>query len=230
MGRIYSRGKKRYVSVTTVLGILAKPGLWYYYGKHGTALATKLTRIARIIGTKFHKFAEIDGVNPKKANKLYEKWSKAGKFKTKSGKKLWGLVNQYWRIKERFNIHPLETEFNFYYENKKKTILYGGTIDEIGFVEVLKGESKLLLIDWKTSGAVYWDNVLQCAAYLEGLKFEHKKLYDKIEGILVISFDKKNPYGAPANKIITDKKLLHKLYIKGFVSAYKLYKLKAEKF
>lgn len=56
----YHRDGKEYISVTKVLSYIDKPGLRYYYGKHGTVKAEEMSSEAKDIGTKVHDLVRQD--------------------------------------------------------------------------------------------------------------------------------------------------------------------------
>jgi hypothetical protein len=98
MSRVYLIGNNKYPSVTTILGVINKPGLMYYYGKHGTKKAQTLSNHFRIMGIRLHKYIECDFHN--KSQKFYDLIKKKGKLDGKAGQRLQDMIDQYHWFKE----------------------------------------------------------------------------------------------------------------------------------
>ena len=216
--RLYLIGKTKYPSVTTILEVISKPGLMYYYGKHGTQKAILLANKSRIIGNRLHKYIEYDCQG--KAKQYYDLLKSKGKLETtkKSGKKLQDMMNQYLTFKTIYQFKPLLSEETIH----SRTYFYAGTVDSIG--TIVHQEKQLLLItDWKSSGKVYDEYLLQTVAYLKA--YEEMNSDKHLDGVCCVSFNKELLDRNPDIKIVTDKAQLDEMF-EVFLCALKLYNWK----
>ena len=186
--RTYIKGEKRYTSVTTILNIINKIGLMYWYGKFGIAKCTRIKNAAKKIGNKLHKYIYYDTKSSKVAHKYYLKMNKRKYFNKGYGRKLWGMINQYERFKALYHFRPLYSEVTVVHKKKK----YAGTADSIGYIKWEK-KDYLVLLDWKTSTTIYVETLFQMVAYYFAFKKYKKKI--KIEGVVCVSFNKEQTDG-----------------------------------
>ena len=205
--RLYIIGNTKYPSVTTILDILDKPGLRYWYGKHGTKKASMLSGKAANIGNRLHKYIELDKKG--KGDKYLEKLKKKGKY----GRKLWRMVNQFERFKSTYSYKPVDVEKTVYSKRYK----YAGTLDGLGTIFIVKKIKQhrhmkiyLVITDWKSSGKIYPEYILQVVAYFFALMEMHPGT--RISGICIASFNKEEDYGEPDIKLILNKKKLKKIF------------------
>lgn len=213
MGRVYTKKNKHYPSVTTILNIINKPGLMYWYGKHGTAKATEIKKRSAVLGKRTHKYVEMDTIG--KGKKYKDRLTRKGIFHRASGEALLGMFNQYETFKHIFKYRPIKAEKTVYSDKYK----YAGTLDNLGWIWHKK-RTWLVLCDWKTSGKVYWDALLQCVAYFKALHEASPGC--KIEGICCVAFNKEDPRALPDMRVITNPKLIDYLF-KAFLAARTLW-------
>ena len=204
--RLYVIGNIKYPSVTTILDVLNKPGLMYYYGKHGTKKASLISRMAATLGNRIHKYIELDRNG--NGDKYLERLRKEGKYK----RKLWRLVNQYERFKANYKYIPMKVEKTIYSKKHK----YAGTLDGLGTITRIKKikprllKTNLIVADWKSSGKIYPEYILQVVAYYFAVKEMHPGI--KLSGICIVSYNKEEDYGEPDIKLILNKKKLRKIF------------------
>ena len=215
--RLYIKKGKKYPSVTTILNIINKPALMYWYGKLGIAECTKIKNSAKKIGLKLHKYIEYDAKSPKKAHEYYKKMNGRDYFRRGYGRKLWGMINQYEKFKALYKFRPLYSEITIVHEEEG----YAGTADSIGYIR-WKGKDYLVLLDWKTSTSIYVETLFQMVAYYKAIRKYKKKL--KIKGIMCISFNKEQTDGEYGLRFIKNKTILKELY-QGFLYAKGLYEV-----
>jgi hypothetical protein len=127
--------------VTTVLSVIAKPGLMMWYGKHGNQKCREISNEAKIFGDKLHAVLEqrING----------QQLQLDQKFTTIIAN--FDLVTPGWKW--------LGTETVVLNEQH----MYGGTYDALAEVEGVK-----TLVDFKTSsdGRAWPEHQLQVSAYM----------------------------------------------------------------
>lgn len=201
--RVYLIGNEKFPSVTTILDIISKPGLLYYYGKYGTQKAEAMSNVARIMGNRLHKYINRDFQG--KAKAFYDLLERKGKLKNnKSGKRLRDMINQYLTFKSTYNFTPIKSEETVY----SKKYGYAGTVDSVGQISY-QGKKLTMMFDWKSSGKVYNEYLLQIVAYL----FAYKEMKPKthFDGICCVSFNKELLDREPAIKIVTDAKQIEDL-------------------
>lgn len=216
--RVYLVENHKYPSVTTILDIINKPGLMYYYGKHGTQKAMTLANKSRIIGNRLHKYIEKDCAG--NAKPYYELLKSKGKLspEKKHGQKLQDMINQYLIFKTVYQFEPHSAEQTVYSRLHK----YAGTIDSIGTV-VYKGLKLLVILDWKSSGKVYDEYLLQVVAYLYAYKEMHPEAL--IDGVCCVSFNKELMNREPDIKLVSDQAVITEMF-DVFLSALKIYNWK----
>lgn len=138
----YEKGDKKFVSVTTLLDLLDKPGLRYFYGTHGTERATQIVRRAAGIGHDLHG--------------VVEGYFKTGKLPEKLNGDIEICGRNFTKFVERFKPKAIFNEQVVYDEK------YGiaGTLD--AYLEI---EGKNIILDWKTSNSFYETHLIQLNAY-----------------------------------------------------------------
>lgn len=210
---MYNIKGKDYPSVTTILEVIGKPRLMYWYGKIGTAAATKQKKQAAALGSKFHKYVlkESEG----KGEKFIRILRKKGKFKGK----LWNLVNQFLKFKDLYHFRSLKSEHLIYSKKHK----YAGTLDALGYITINK-KTYLVILDWKTSGKVYLEYRIQMSAYFYA--YLEKNPETKLNGICCAAFTKSDADEVVGYevKLITNKKKIRR-YFEGFLAAKVIYDL-----
>ncbi len=159
---------EKYPSVTEILGSVPKPWLDKWKDKWGV-LATRKTACANSVGTAFHAGAE--------------RLSRREDVYIPPNRRLAGMLC---RVEEWINesgFVPAETELHVVSHKYK----YHGTLDAIG--TILRYKKMLIIIDYKSSSAIYDDMAEQLAAYAEAY-FEMTGIRIKIGLIVHVSKDK----------------------------------------
>ena len=136
--RYYEIENKKYPSVTTITSLLSKPQLYFWYGKHGTQKCKELSAAALKIGQELHDYINqclITRVNTPPKNMCQENFIKFDQ-------------------KYRPQVVMVEQVVH------SATAKFAGTLDA-----VLQIEKKNILVDWKSSSALYEDYALQVHAY-----------------------------------------------------------------
>lgn len=139
--------KLEFPSVTSVTAMLNKPALQFFYGKYGTAEASRISKEGREIGDWVHDY-------------------RAHYFK--------GTVSTNQKVDQKYlqsvrNFHAFVDKF------KPKSVLleqfvyslqfgYAGTLDD-----VLRIGKKNILVDFKSSNSIWDDYELQVTAYFSAL-------------------------------------------------------------
>lgn len=190
-GRYYTINDESYPSVTTILRIINKEALLYYFGKYGTKKAQELSKTAMDLGSEVHKKierfvrAEID------IDKGYLPISKEAEIPFDA------FLN--WIMNNK--IEWLESEKTVHSD----THSYAGTLDAVAIVN---GEK--CIIDFKTSAGFYPEYELQLEAYryawtemkivekdaitnlILHKKSVHDVVFDNIRKMLCVRLDKKS--------------------------------------
>jgi ATP-dependent exoDNAse (exonuclease V) beta subunit len=167
--RFYDIDGEKYPSVTTILQVIAKPGLMYFYGKHGIEGAEKKKMDAADIGTMAHQAIE---------KILQGKITSMSQVDQRVNEPVQAFFN--WREKNKFK--PIDMEMTVY----SKKFKYAGTLDTVGLIK-----DRLAVIDFKTSNKIWPEYGLQIAAY----KNAYEEMTDKkINSRWVIRLDKKKPF------------------------------------
>lgn len=151
---------KGWPSVTKIISVLDKPGLVYWYGKHGTEKCSQLKREAEEFGTEFHEAVE---------QLLQEKKDKA--FLDTPYDLACQLYFKWWKAQPR-EVVCLEKEV------EHKSLKYHGCFDAL-----IRSENKLYLVDWKSSARFYDTMGLQLAGYRMALESMGEEVPD--DGIIV---------------------------------------------
>jgi hypothetical protein len=163
-GKYFVNGEEFY-RVTSILGVVAKPMLLFWYGKVGNEAAKKILEESSLLGSSVHNLLERLGKGEdikyypcdlhKRAVSDMKKWLKKNKVEF---------------VETEHRIH--HTEYHF-----------AGTCDAI-----VKIDGELVLLDYKTSGACYNTYALQLAAYKEA--YEHMNPGKKISRAILLRFEK----------------------------------------
>ncbi len=182
----YKVDGKRVPGVTTIIGRFKDSGgLIYWAGKQGERVERgEIDHIydtrdeAASLGTLVHEMVEahIDGVE------FYFPGEKQGddrqQINVEDKEKVWAAYGAYFEWQKNCGMEFVAQEIPLVSEQ----YLFGGCPDAIARIN-----DKLCLIDWKTSGGVYPDYLIQLAAY--------KHLWEEagnepIEGFHLCRFDK----------------------------------------
>lgn len=127
--------------------MLNKPALLYFYGKHGTAEATRISKEGREIGDWVHKYRE----------NYFKGTVTPGQ---QIGQKYLQSVRNFHTFVDKYNPKSVLLE-QFVYSTQ---FGYAGTLDD-----VLKIKKKNILVDFKSSNSIYEDYELQVIAYFTAL-------------------------------------------------------------
>lgn len=157
--RHYHIGKKKYVSVTTPLGIISIPWLKVWEARVGKTMCRKVGARASSYGTKVH--ALCDDICLGKEIKPTKKYKK-----DMAAFKVWFDEN----VEE-----VVATEQALWSDE----VMVAGRVDFIGRI---KGRPGLTIVDWKT-GRLKKEHFLQLAAYA---KLAKERGTEGIEGRLVV--------------------------------------------
>lgn len=168
-------GVGRLPSVTTILSVIAKPALYGWYAKHGSAKAlavmdslkerslTLHDAIWEEFGAGFFRngtsLSEEAADYGKQAHAIIEKILKQGDVEWQFPSTPVQVVNAVgaflaWRERTQFRV--IKTESRVY----SKKLRYAGTCDAIG-----ETKDGITLIDWKTSRGIYPEYQIQAVAY-----------------------------------------------------------------
>lgn len=132
-----------YSRVTSVLQIINKPMLYFWYGKHGTKKCREIGLEARTRGTLVHKLIE----------KIMKGEELKGQYTPEATQRL--LIFNRWKELHTFKNYTLEESL---YSHRLKV---AGTCDFVGFID-----NELAVADWKTSKDIYFEYPIQIAAYM----------------------------------------------------------------
>jgi len=158
-------------SVTTIINVLDKPGLVYWYGKNGTAECNRIKEESATFGTHVHS--------------LIEAWltGKPGgvvEVDTMPTQEEMACFSSFQEWYKTSGLTPLCTEPEDAVISKEFN--YQGTWDFIG-----RHDNAVIVADWKTSNALYDTVGLQLAAYAQ--------LYGESQGLTGNAIWKLIPHG-----------------------------------
>lgn len=172
----YSLEGKKIPSVTTILNVISKPALMYWYGKHGTKECQRLLKEAGSYGDMVHTITQnfLEGQR--------QKVTADQKIILKNLKS----VTKGWQW-EGFEVVLINKEYG-----------YGGTCDGIATID-----SKRTLVDFKTSKGVWPEFSLQMAAYEACETADGGKKLD-IEQVRILHLDKETLSWSVLNIDTTD--------------------------
>jgi len=151
--------------VTTITGVIAKNGLFFWYGKFGTAECERIKEESSRFGSAVHEIIEasLSGQEPA-----------LGAVQAQ-------IMNNFKVAFKGYKTIANEVII------KNKEHMYGGTADCVA-----EKDGKLILIDWKTSKDIYPENYLQLAAYKEGLKNNYEGTSYKIDKCQIFHLNKES--------------------------------------
>jgi hypothetical protein len=137
----------KYPRVTRIKSVINNPGLSYWQSTVGKKKANEIMKKRGDFGTRIHKLIQITLNGEKVDLKNYDE-------ETETTMKLFKdfLVEH--------DLQPELVEQHLWFKLSEK-YRYAGTADFIGYVD-----GKLMLLDWKTSKAIYPDMWLQLSAYI----------------------------------------------------------------
>lgn len=166
-------------SVTTVINVLDKPGLVYWYGKHGTEECNRIKTAAATFGTHVHDLIQADIETSKgqvfiPSEEGYSKEELACFYNFREWYKTSGLNP----ISTEPEDAVISTRFN-----------YQGTWDFIG-----RKDGRILVADWKTSNQLYDTVGLQLSAYAqlfgEDQGWSQEEIWKQIPDGMAVRIDK----------------------------------------
>lgn len=188
------KGRDR-ISVTTVLALIDKPGLRYWFGKHGTTECNRLSKLAAGIGTDLHSYDEYyfgeTEVPPQNNDPKYL-----------------NSVKNYHRFMDLFKPKNVAGNLLVHYEDGEDT--YAGTLDRI-----LETGPFSVLWDYKTSAEIYDEYIIQANAYYWALLWCVRngiiKLERVPEKIGILRLDKEEIFNPKKDVLVLDpdEKILH---------------------
>jgi hypothetical protein len=138
--------------VTSVLGIINKPALVYWYGQNGTRKCREILKSSAAFGTDLHAYIEyylktgLDPEIPIETPKDEDKKKLFYKYKD------WATQNGVVCVEAELRVHSLRWG-------------YAGTLDSL-----VRCNGKLEIHDYKTSKSFYETYQLQLMAYLVAMK------------------------------------------------------------
>lgn len=208
-------GKDR-VSVTTVLSLIDKPGLRYWFGKHGTTECNRLSKLAAGIGTDLHSYDEYyfgeAEVPPQNNNPQYL-----------------NAVKNYHRFMDL--LKPKNIVGNLLVHNEDGEDTYAGTLDRI-----METGPYSILWDYKTSSEIYDEYIIQVNAYYGALAYCVRKGIIKIdrlpEKVGILRLDKEEEFNPEKDILVLDpdKKILETFFnlLKSFNGLHNLKQYRKE--
>lgn len=160
--RHYLIDGERVVRVSTVLSVISKPGLQFWYAKWGLQECRRQSQVATDFGTRFHKCMELHAqgsllpwdVDPDVAPHVD--------------------AARRWFDEHVIEVVAIERRIH------SRRHDYAGTADLIARLRGVEGvpDDRPVACDWKTSKAIAWEYGLQLSAYLEGSREEGHDLGD----------------------------------------------------
>lgn len=188
----YVVGEEEYISSTTVLSVISKgDGLLSWYGKLGFEKGKEIMMQKAVFGKKVHKCLELYLQGHLKSFDLQPEDVK---------KHLLGY--QQWL--EKVNLEIIDTERIVWSD----TYRFAGTLDVVA-----KIKDDYVIIDFKTSSAIYSTYFLQLASYAVAL-WEREKI--RISRLIVVRSDNNGEIE------VQERNDIKKLF-KVFLSAYVIY-------
>lgn len=228
----YGIDGREYPSVTTILGVLAKPALiqWAsnvavdYLASHSSSndMFTALVGTSSIRNDEFdnarnaYKDKSTDALDTGSVvHNAIDAYIKTGSYHLDEGMVEENrCMESFIRFTHEHNVEFVENEMTVFDPVKR----YAGTLDAVA-----KIDGKRYVIDFKTSSAIYSENWMQVAAYRGAYnKMKRKSGY----GIAVLRLDKNEP--KYELKLITDQKKISRYY-KAFTHLVAYYYLIAKR-
>ena len=160
--RHYLIDGERVVRVSTVLSVISKPGLMFWYGKWGMQECRRQSQVATDFGTRFHKCMELH------AQGSLLPWDIDP-----------DIAPHVDSARRWFDRHVAEVVA---IERRVHSRRHGfaGTADLIARLRDVEGvpEDVPVACDWKTSKDIAWEYGLQLSAYLEASREEGHPIGD----------------------------------------------------
>lgn len=169
----YPKKWDKYPSVTEILSIIAKPGLINWFKNKTKEEIAIVSEKSLNIGSTVHKI--INDLDTKTSLEIDVKYPEEVK----------SCISNYWHWKEKNNITVINSELKML----NRMSGYKGTLDKIA-----NKKNKIILIDWKTSKAIYPEYILQCIAYKYLYEFN---FITEISECWIIRLDKTLPIFEP---------------------------------
>ena len=235
--RFYEIDGVKYPSVTTVLNVVNKPAIGFWYRKEALlevernweTLASKLTagvhiedalkEITALAKSKpdeiLQEALDIGSEVHKHLEFITKKWIATGKMQVGglvvSTEAVDNCLQAFYHWAEMHKFQPIESELTVY----SKKLGYAGTLDAIG-----KVDGKLAVVDYKSSKACYPEMGMQLSAYRHA--YAEMRGERKVDEMWILRLGKNDGefeavrYNAPAKQML------------GFKGALKLWKWKQE--
>ena len=202
---------KRVPSVTTVLGVMAKPQLVYWANKIGLEgiKVNEYVDDKAVIGTLAHYMAECDvnGVTPD-----YQSEVECSDEQIEQAKVCFDKYLEWKSYQDEFE--PMFSEIPLVSEEHQ----YSGTFDLIA-----KLNGKVTLIDFKTCSSIHYEALIQTVAYKKMI--EENNLVDKIEQIVILRIGRDENEGFECYEVREDR---WDIYFDVFLTCLKMYQLNKE--
>lgn len=203
----YHINNNNYPRVSYVLEMIAKPGLMNWFKNSKASDIKKTQAVALDIGKKAHKLAErISKGELIKLSEIRE---------IKKIPQLYNCLVSFCKWKNEENIEFLDAEKKVWSDKH----CYAGTLDGIAR---RKGSKALILVDYKSSKAIYDEYPLQAIAYKVAYE---ERTGEKIDEVWIIRFGKED--GKLEAKLIPNDK--HDYLFSVFMAAYQLFLWKYKK-
>lgn len=154
---------KKVPRVTTICGVIAKPGLYYWYGKHGTKKCKEISQKSTEFGSLFHRLAELRMDGQKVNIKQYES-------------DMQGCYHAFIKWYKHREFGHVETEVILHSQKYG----YAGTCDLAATID-----GKVGVVDWKTGADMYLEHLLQVSAYMVAFK-EMTGVTPQFGGVLIV--------------------------------------------
>lgn len=180
--------------VTTICNMIAKPNLYFWYGKYGTAACKKISQTSMEFGSLFHKLAELRMNGQKVHIKQYQKDMR-------------GCYHAFIKWRRQYQFGHIETEVLL----QSQKYGYAGTCDLVGDID-----SIICVVDWKTSADLYLEYPLQVSAYMQAFH-EMTGVTPEFGGVLIVGKDGKFQYHDFSWKF-------SKWLFRGFLGALRIWK------
>lgn len=149
--------------VTNISGMLPKPWLYFWYGKHGTKKCKAISQKALRFGAVFHRLAQLRMDGQKVNIKQHQKPMR-------------GCYHAFIKWRKQHIFGHVEAEVILH--NQKYG--YAGTADIAATID-----GKVGIVDWKTSKDIYLEHLLQVAAYMVTFK-EMTGVTPDFGGVLIV--------------------------------------------
>lgn len=173
----YDIDNQIYPRVTSIINVISKPGLRYWYGKLGTEEAQRYMQDRSTFGSAMHDMIENLA--------MIDSRDKANRFISRcSNEEMEECLRAFmdWRKYRTLGERQVETVvYSSEYD-------YAGTFDFLGRVD-----GDLLLADWKSSKQIYPSYFLQLSAYANAVR-EMVDVFPDKAGVLCLRGDRTYEY------------------------------------